>query len=133
MDEGSYEARKTARTDRVEMTMRAERRRPGCGGPTRHRDRTVVYVAQADAHCRNDRVRRCRVGAETSDASLLVASAAAGELGCDPGLGAANGINVAVDLLNDARVRIGNGASAALLSHVFVALAPLVHRMPGIL
>ena len=27
MDEGSYEARKSARTDRVEVTMRAERRR----------------------------------------------------------------------------------------------------------
>ena len=55
---------------------------------------------------------------------LLVAPAAAGELVRDRGLGAAGGIDVAVavDLLNGARVRIGNGASAALLSNVFVAL-----------
>ena len=55
---------------------------------------------------------------------LLVAPAAVGELARDPGLGAADGIDVAVevDLLNGTRVRIGNGASAALLSNVFVAL-----------
>ena len=55
---------------------------------------------------------------------LLAAPAAAGELARDPGLGAAGGIDVAVavDLPNGARVRIGNGASAALLSNVFVAL-----------
>jgi len=54
----------------------------------------------------------------------LVAPAAASELARDPGLGAADGIDVAVkvDLLNGTRVRIGNGASAALLSNVFVAL-----------
>jgi hypothetical protein len=54
----------------------------------------------------------------------LAASAAVGEVARDPGLGVAGGIDVAVEvnLLNGTRVRIGNGASAALLSNMFVAL-----------
>ena len=145
MDEGSYEARKSARTDRVEVTMRAERRRRWSSEEKLSIVRETLRpgaVAQvvADQHgigtgllytWRKQMLTAAMTGfaavelvPEPQTPPLLVAPAVAGELARDPGLGAADGIDVAVkvDLLNGTRVRIGNGASAALLSNVFVAL-----------
>ena len=145
MDEGSYEARKSARTDRVGVTMRAERRRRWSSEEKLSIVRETLRpgaVAQvvADQHgigtgllytWRKQMLTAAMTGfaavelvPEPPTPPLLAAPAAAGELARDPGLGAAGGIDVAVavDLPNGARVRIGNGASAALLSNVFVAL-----------
>ena len=145
MDEGSYEARKSARTDRVGVTMRAERRRRWSSEEKLSIVRETLRpgaVAQvvADQHgigtgllytWRKQMLTAAMTGfaavelvPEPQTPPLLAAPAAAGELARDPGLGAAGGIDVAVavDLPNGARVRIGNGASAALLSNVFVAL-----------
>ncbi len=145
MDEGSYEARKIARTDRVGVTMRAERRRRWSSEEKLSIVRETLRpgaVAQvvADQHgigtgllytWRKQMLTAAMTGfaavelvPEPPTPPLLAAPAAAGELARDPGLGAAGGIDVAVavDLPNGARVRIGNGASAALLSNVFVAL-----------
>ena len=85
-------------------------------------------MAQADAHRGNDRFAAVELVPEPQTPPFLAApaSAAACELARDPGPGAAGCIDVAVevDLLNGTRVRIGPGASAALLSNVFVALGP---------
>ena len=145
MDEGSYEARKSARADRVAVTMRAERRRQWSSEEKLSIVRETLRpgaVAQvvADQHgigtgllytWRKQMLTAAMTGfaavelvPEPQTPPLLAASAAVGEVVRDPGLGVAGGIDVAVevDLLNGARVRIGNGASAALLSNVFVAL-----------
>ena len=145
MDEGSYEARKSARADRVAVTMRAERRRQWSSEEKLSIVRETLRpgaVAQvvADQHgigtgllytWRKQMLTAAMTGfaavelvPEPQTPPLLAASAAVGEVVRDTGLGVAGGIDVAVEvnLLNGTRVRIGNGASAALLSNVFVAL-----------
>jgi transposase len=144
MDEGSYEARKSAAKERVEVTMRAERRRRWSSEEKLSIVRETLRagaVAQvvADRHgigtgllytWRKQMLTAAMTGfaaVETVPApqtpSLLAAPATAGELPQDPTLtAAAMDVAVEVELPNGARVRVGHGATAALLSGVFAAL-----------
>ena len=144
MDEGSYEARKSARKNRVEAAMGAGRRRRWSDDEKLRIVRETLRpgaVAQivADQHgigtgllytWRKQMLTAAMTGfaavemvAEPQMPSLLVAPAVADEPPHDPGSSsAAVGIAVEVDLPNGARVRVGNGASAALLCGVFAAL-----------
>jgi len=144
MDEGSYEARKSAPKERVEVTMRTERRRRWSSEEKLSIVRETLRagaVAQvvADRHgigtgllytWRKQMLTAAMTGfaavetvPEPQPSPLLPAPATAGELPQDPALAAAAmEVAVEVELPNGARVRIGHGATAALLSGVFAAL-----------
>jgi len=139
MGEGSYEARKSAPGDRVEVTVRAERRRRWSAEEKLRivretlRPGTVVQ-AVADRNgigtgllytWRKQMLTAAITGfatvetvAELQAAPLLAAPAVA----VDPSDAAVMDVAVVVDLPNGARVRVGNGAGAALLCAVFAAL-----------
>ncbi len=139
MDEGSYEARKSAPVDRVEVTVRAERRRRWSAEEKLRIVRETLRpgaVAQVVADqngigtgllytWRKQMLAAAITGfaavetvAEPPAAPLLPAPAVAGE----PSGPATMDIAVEVELPNGARVRVGNGAGAALLCDVFAAL-----------
>ena len=139
MGEGSYEARKSAPGDRDEVTVRAERRRRWSAEEKLRivretlRPGTVVQ-AVADRNgigtgllytWRKQMLTAAITGfatvetvAELQAAPLLAAPAVA----VDPSDAAVMDVAVVVDLPNGARVRVGNGAGAALLCAVFAAL-----------
>ena len=144
MDEGSYEARRSDPKDRVEVTMRVERRRrwsaeeklsivretlrPGAVAQTvaaRHGIGTGLLYTW-----RKQMLTAAMTGfaavemvPEPEMPPLLTSPAAAVEKPSDPGpVSAGLDVAVEVDLPNGARVRIGKDASAAVLSGVFAAL-----------
>jgi transposase len=139
MDEGSYEARRSVPEARVEVTVRAERRhrwsaeeklrivretlRPGAvaqvvaeqhgiGTGLLYTWRKQMLTAAITGFAAVETV------AEPQAAPLLPAPAAA----VAPSGAAVMAIAVEVDLPNGARVRVGNGAGAALLCDVFAAV-----------
>jgi transposase len=139
MDEGSYEARRSAPGDRVGVTVRAERRRRWS---TEEKLRIVretlrpgvVVQSVADQNSigtgllytwRKQMLTAAITGfaavetvAEAQAAPHLSAPAVAVDA---PGA-AVMEVAVEVDLPNGARVRVGNGAGASLLCAVFAAL-----------
>jgi transposase len=138
MDEGSYEARKGAPGERVEVTVRAERRRRWSAEEKLRIVRETLRpgaVAQAVANrngigtgllytWRKQMLTAAITGfaavetvAEPQAAALLPAPAVAD----GPSGPASMDIAVEVELPNGARVRVGNGAGAALLCDVFAA------------
>ena len=139
MDEGSYEARKSAPGERVEVTVRAERRRRWSAEEKLRIVRETLRpgaVAQVVADqngigtgllytWRKQMLTAAITGfaavetvAEPQAAPLLPAPAVADE----PSGPATMDIAVEVELPTGARVRVGNGAGAALLCDVFAAL-----------
>ena len=139
MDEGSYEARKSGGGDRVEVTVRAERRRRWSAEEKLRIIRETLRpgaVAQAVADqngigtgllytWRKQMLTAAITGfatvetaAEPRAAPLLAASAVA----VDPSDAAVMDVAVEVELPNGARVRVGNSAGASLLCAVFAAL-----------
>jgi transposase len=135
MDDRSYEARKST----PQVTMRAERRRRWSAeeklGVVRETLRPgAVARVVADQHGIGTGLlytwrKQMLTAAMTGFAAVELAPepqtppllAAPGTV-CEPPRGAAIDVEVEVELPNGARVRIGNGASAALLSGVFAAL-----------
>jgi transposase len=144
MDDGSYEARKSAPKEHVEVTMRAERRRHWSSEEKLNIVREtlrpgVVAQAVADRHgigtgllytWRKQMLTAAMTGfaavemvSEPQPPPLLAAPATAGELPKDPGAATAvMDVAVEVDMPNGTRVRVSHGATAALLSGVFAAL-----------
>jgi transposase len=143
MDEGSYEARKSAPKEHVEVTMRAERRRRWSSEEKLNIVREtlrpgVVAQAVADRHgigtgllytWRKQMLTAAMTGfaavemVSEPQPPLLAAPATVGELPKDPGVTTAvMDVAVEVDMPNGTRVRVHNGATAALLSGVFAAL-----------
>jgi transposase len=139
MSEGSYEACKSAPGDRVEVTVRAERRRRWSAEEKLRIVRETLRpgaVAQviADRNSigtgllytwRKQMLTAAITGfaavetvTEPQAAPLLSAPAVA----VDPSGAAVMEVAIEVDLPNGARVRVGNGAGASLLCAVFAAL-----------
>jgi len=139
MDDGSYEARKSAPGDRVEVTVRAERRRRWSAEEKLRIVRETLRpgaVAQAIADrngigtgllytWRKQMLTAAITGfaavetvAEPRTQPLLASPLPAGD---PPGV-AVMEVAVEVELSNGARVRVGNGAGASLLCDVFAAL-----------
>jgi transposase len=139
MAEGSYEARKSAPGDRVEVRVRAERRRRWSAEDKLRIVRETLRpgaVAQAVADrngigtgllytWRKQMLTAAITGfaavetvAEPQTSPLLTAPA----LALDPSGASIMEVAVEVELPSGARVRVGNGAGAALLCDVFAAL-----------
>jgi len=139
MDEGSYEARKSAGGERVEVTVRAERRRRWSAEEKLRIVRETLRpgaVAQVVADqngigtgllytWRKQMLTAAITGfaavetvAEPQAAPLLPAPAMA----VDSSSAAVIEVAIEVELPSGARVRVGTGAGAALLSDVFAAL-----------
>jgi len=138
-DDRSYEARKSAAKDRIEMTVRTERRRRWSSEEKLRIVRETLHpgaVAQvvADLHgigtgllytWRKQMLTAAMTGFAAVEVApapettpLLASPALAPELPC----AGAMDVAVEVDLPNGAHVRIGIGASSALLRGVFAAL-----------
>jgi len=139
MDDRSYEARKSTLKDRVEVTMRAERRRRWSAEEKLRIVRETlrpgaVAGVVADQHGIGTGLlytwrKQMLTAAMTGFATVEMVPEpqtppllAAPDTACEPPPGAVMDVAVEVELANGARVRIGNGASAALLSGVFAAL-----------
>lgn len=139
MDEGSYEARKSAPGERAGVTVRAERRRRWSAEEKLRIVRETLRpgaVAQVVADqngigtgllytWRKQMLTAAITGfatvetvAEPRAAPLLTAPAVA----VDPSDAAVMEVAVEVDLPSGARVRVGNSAGASLLCAVFAAL-----------
>jgi transposase len=139
MDEGSYEARKSASGERIEVTVRAERRRRWSAEEKLRIVRETLRpsaVAQVVADrngigtgqlytWRKQMLTAAITGfaavetvAEPQVAPRLTAPSVAG----DPSPAAVTEVAIEVELPNGARVRVGNGAGASLLCDVFAAL-----------
>lgn len=139
MDAGSYEARKSGAKERVEVTLRTERRRRWTPeeklGIVREtlRPGAVAHIV-AEQHgigtgllytWRKQMLTAAMTGfaavevAPTSEVSQLPAPSLASSAHV---VKATLDIAVEVDLPSGARVRVGKSASAALLSSVFAAL-----------
>ena len=139
MDEGSYEARKSAPGDRIEVTVRAERRRRWSAEEKLRIVRETlrpgaVVQAVADRNSigtgllytwRKQMLTAAITGfaaveavAEPQAAPLLTTSVVA----VDPSDAAVMEAAVEVDLPGGVRVRVGNSAGASLLREVFAAL-----------
>ena len=139
MDEGSYEARKSAAGERVEVTVRAERRRRWSAEEKLRIVRETLRpgaVAQVVADqngigtgllytWRKQMLTAAITGfatvktvVEPQAAPLLTAPAVA----VDPSDAAVMEVAIEVDLPSGARVRVGSGAGASLLCAVFTAL-----------
>ncbi len=148
-DGGSYEARKSAPKDRVEVRVRAERRRQWT---SEDKLRIVRETLQAGMMARavaekygisTGLLYTCRKQILTAAMTGFAAVEMASEPQALPGLAEADAaveplddsalrptaadmeVSVEVNLPNGARVRVGNGASAPLLSGVFAALDQL--------
>jgi transposase-like protein len=139
MDEGSYEARKSAPKDRVEITTRTERRRRwGAEEKLRIvretlRPGTVAQVV-ADQHGISTGLlytwrKQMLTAAMTGFASVDVAPDAETPPRLAAPIAAAepvdtNTMDVAIEvaLPDGTEVRIANGATATLLAHLFTAL-----------
>ena len=139
MDEGSYEARKSAPKDRVEVTTRTERRRRWSAEEKLRIVRETLRpgaVAQvvADQHgigtgllytWRKQMLTAAMTGfaavemaSEAETPPLLAAPITASE----PANGNTMDVAVEVALPDGTQVRVANGATAALLADVFAAL-----------
>jgi transposase len=139
MDEGSYEARKSGDGDRIEVTVRTERRRrwsaeeklrivretlrPGAVAQV-VADRNGIGTGQLYTW-RKQMLTAAITGfaavetvAEPRVAPRLTASSVAS----DPSPAVIAEVAIEVELPNGARVRVGNGAGASLLCDVFAAL-----------
>ena len=139
MDEGSYEARKSAPGERVAVMVRAERRRrwsaeeklrivretlrPGSAAQV-VADRNGIGTGQLYTW-RKQMLTAAITGfatvetvSERQPAPLLTASSVAR----DPSGAAVMEVTIEVELPNSARVRVGSGAGASLLCDVFAAL-----------
>ena len=139
MDEGSYEARKSASGDRIEVTVRAERRRrwsaeeklrivretlrPGAVAQV-VADRNGIGTGQLYTW-RKQMLTAAITGfaavetvTEPQTAPLLAAPSVAS----DPSPAAVTEVAIEVEFPSGARVRVGNGAGASLLCDVFAAL-----------
>jgi transposase len=138
-DDRSYEARKSAATDRVEVTMRTERRRRWSSEEKLRIVRETLHpgaVAQvvAERHGIGTGLlytwrKQMLTAAMTGFAAVEVAPApepapllAAPVAASEPPRACGMDVAVEVELPNGARVRVGTGASAALLHGVFAAL-----------
>jgi transposase len=139
MDDGSYEARKSGAGDRIEVTVRAERRRrwsaeeklrivretlrPGAVAQV-VADRNGIGTGQLYTW-RKQMLTAAITGfaavetvAEPQAAPRLTAPSVAS----DPSPAAVTEVAIEVELPNGARVRVGKGAGASLLCDVFAAL-----------
>ena len=139
MDEGSYEARKSGDGDRIEVTVRTERRRRwsaeeklrivretlrpgavaqvvadrnGIGTGQLYTWRKQMMTAAITGFAAVERV------AEPQTAPPLTAPSVAS----DPSPAVIVEVAIEVELPNGARVRVGNGAGASLLCDVFAVL-----------
>jgi transposase len=139
-DEQSYEARRSAPKDRIELTMRTERRRRWSSEEKLRIVRETLHpgaVAQvvADRHGIGTGLlytwrKQMLTAAMTGFAAVEVAPApeAAPRLAApvvvapEPACVTEMAVAVEVELPNGARVRVGTGANAALLRGVFAAL-----------
>ena len=141
MDEGSYEARRSDPKERVEVTMRVERRRRWSAEEKLNIVRETLRpgaVAQAVAArhgigtgllytWRKQMLTAAMTGfaavetvPEPETPPLLTSPAGAIEVSRD--LATGMNVTVEVNLPDGSRVRIGNDASAAVLAGVFAAL-----------
>jgi transposase len=139
MDEGSYEARKSGAGDRIEVTVRAERRRrwsaeeklrivretlrPGAVAQV-VADRNGIGTGQLYTW-RKQMLTAAITGfaavetvAEPQAAPRLTAPSVAS----DPSPAVITEVAIEVEFPNGARVRVGNAAGASLLCDVFAAL-----------
>jgi transposase len=139
MDEGSYEARKSAPKDRVEVTTRTERRRRWSAEEKLRIVRETLRpgaVAQvvADQHGIGTGLlytwrKQMLTAAMTGFAAVEVAPEvetppllAAPIVAAEPADANTMDVTVEVALPDGTQVRVANGATAALLADVFTAL-----------
>jgi transposase len=139
MDEGSYEARKSALKDRVEITTRTERRRRWSAEEKLRIVRETLRpgaVAQvvADQHGIGTGLlytwrKQMLTAAMTGFAAVEVATdaetpplLAAPTAAAEPADANTMDVTVEVALPDGTQVRVANGATAALLADVFAAL-----------
>ena len=139
MDEGSYEARKSASGDRIEVTVRAERRRrwsaeeklrivretlrPGAVAQV-VADRNGIGTGQLYTW-RKQMLTAAITGfaaVETVVEPQVAPRLTAPSVANDRSPAVITEVAIEVELPTGARVRVGNGAGASLLCDVFAAL-----------